>query len=102
MAEKTQKTPRSKRRDQLKAESEEVRREAISFTQTVNRINSVEDDLQHDTHAEVENAIIKDTQKAQMLMNSLWRKMDKLLPNLKHVDGTQSGKIEVEINHRYV
>ncbi len=98
MSDNKQKITRSKITDNIKAVTKETMRDKISFTKTLQSIDEVEDKLlvMIEQEDEPSNARIG---AMKALMDSKWKKMDRLLPVLKAIEYT--GDIQGDITFRW-
>lgn len=88
---------KEKRKKKLRAESQEAWRDKLDFNATLKSIVKLEDDLvlagmnKKDYNSSALN----------MALQSKWKRLDKLLPSLKHTEGHETGTMEITIIEGY-
>lgn len=79
------------RREKLKADAAIVYREKLSFAKTLASIIRLENKLEK----------FEDTQSLVAVLNSKWKRMNKLMPDLKAIESSGNNTLEVHITRSY-
>lgn len=82
---------REKRKKKLRADNQDAWRESVDFTKSINTISKVEGMLEADLD-DPDNVRVTDVGKARLLLDSKWKRINKLLPDLKQSDITSDGE----------
>lgn len=95
VAEKKRNTRQTLRADKNKEAAQDTYREKLSFAGTLNEICKIEGKLyDHGTASpDDEDVILHDPAALKMVLDSKWRRMNKLLPDLKAVEGQMTHNI---------
>ena len=89
-----------KRATRLKHENQEDYRQKLNLGKTISSINGIEQNLRDHANGR-EGKILHDAQAMRWVLESKWKRLGKLMPDLKAVETSGSNELIVRIEKSY-
>ena len=88
------------RREVLKAQTQEDYRQRLDLGKTIGAINGIEQNLRDHANGR-EGKVLHDPQAMRWVLESKWKRLGKLMPDLKAVETSGSNELIVRIEKSY-